>query len=232
MNFLTARWSHLILVNYAVDPELLRPHLPRGTEPDLLRGEAFVSLVAFHFLDTRVLGVKWPGYVNFTEINLRFYVRAGADRGVVFVREYVPHRLIATAARLTYNEPYRAAPMEGKIHYTPDTVSVSHRLHLPQGTQYLDAWGRTAPETPAEDSDAHWFKEQRWGFGTDHFGRTLRYEVVHPTWRIFPIETWRMAWNWEAAYGPKWAPLQQAKAHSILLAEGSEVAVKVHGRVG
>src|SRR5882672_8618368 len=88
-SFLTARWTNLFLATYAVPQELLRPRLPPGLDLDLRDGQAFVSLVAFDFLDTRVLGVPWPGYRNFPELNLRFYVRHGERRGVVFVREYV-----------------------------------------------------------------------------------------------------------------------------------------------
>ena len=32
--FLTAEWRHLAMLNYAVDPDLLRPYVPRGTELD------------------------------------------------------------------------------------------------------------------------------------------------------------------------------------------------------
>ncbi|XOV74786.1 MAG: DUF2071 domain-containing protein [Phycisphaerales bacterium] len=73
--FLRAEWRDLILANYAVDPALLASRLPPGLEPDLFEGDAVYSLVGFRFLKTRVLGVKWPGFVNFPEINLRFYVR-------------------------------------------------------------------------------------------------------------------------------------------------------------
>src|SRR5215468_781631 len=93
--FLTARWTNLFLATYAVPDDLLRPHLPPGLELDRRDGRAFASLVAFDFLDTRVLGVPWPGYRNFPEVNLRFYVRHGEQRGVVFVREFVPLRLVA-----------------------------------------------------------------------------------------------------------------------------------------
>src|SRR5438874_7358527 len=109
--FLTARWTNLFLATYAVPQEVLRPRLPRGLELDLRDGQAFVSLVAFQFLDTRVLGLPWPGYRNFAELNLRFYVRHGDQRGVVFIREFVPQRFIAWVARWLYNEPYLAAPI-------------------------------------------------------------------------------------------------------------------------
>src|SRR5215213_8997960 len=104
--FLTARWHNLFLATYPVPPALLEPRLPPGLTLDLRDGRAFVSLVAFEFLDTRVLGVPWPGYRDFAELNLRFYARRGEERGVVFLREFVPRFLIAWLARKLYNEPY------------------------------------------------------------------------------------------------------------------------------
>src|SRR5262249_15991609 len=109
--FLTATWSNLFLATYVAPTELLEPRLPPGTTLDALQGNGFVSVVAFEFLDTRVGGVAWPGYRNFAELNLRFYVRRGDERGVVFVREFVPQRVVAWLARRLYNEPYLAAPL-------------------------------------------------------------------------------------------------------------------------
>src|SRR5438034_10710429 len=109
--FLTAKWHNLFLATYAVPPALLEKRLPRGLSLDLRDGQAFVSLVAFEFLDTRVLGVGWPGFRNFGELNLRFYVRHGGERGVVFLREFVPQRFVAWVARGLCNDTDIAAPI-------------------------------------------------------------------------------------------------------------------------
>jgi uncharacterized protein YqjF (DUF2071 family) len=73
--FLTAEWRHLAMLNYAIDPQILRPLVPAGTELDFHDGQTFVSVVGFLFLRTRVLGVPIPLHRNFEEVNLRFYVR-------------------------------------------------------------------------------------------------------------------------------------------------------------
>ena len=48
------------MLNYEVDPAVLKPYLPAGTELDLWHGKALVSMVGFLFLETSVLGIKWP----------------------------------------------------------------------------------------------------------------------------------------------------------------------------
>jgi hypothetical protein len=32
--FLTAQWEYLVMLNYQIPPEILTPHLPKGTELD------------------------------------------------------------------------------------------------------------------------------------------------------------------------------------------------------
>src|SRR5436305_1957460 len=83
----TAKWHNLFNATYEVPASLLEKRLPPGVELERRGDLSFVSLVAFEFLDTRVFGIGWPGYRNFAELNLRFYVRHGTERGVVFIRE-------------------------------------------------------------------------------------------------------------------------------------------------
>src|SRR5437764_633662 len=106
--FLTAEWRSLALLNYEVEPALLQPHVPPGTELDAWDGIAYISMVGFLFLRTKVCGVPIPGHRDFEEVNLRFYVRRMVDgawrRGVVFLKEIVPRHAIAALARGLYNE--------------------------------------------------------------------------------------------------------------------------------
>src|ERR1041384_5807132 len=73
--FLSADWRYLAMLNYEIDPAILEPLVPRGTELDSWQGRTFVSGVGFLFLNTRLLGASIPFHRNFEEINLRFYVR-------------------------------------------------------------------------------------------------------------------------------------------------------------
>lgn len=223
--FLSARWSNLFLLTYAVPPELLAPRLPAGLVLDMRDGQAFVSLVAFDFLDTRVLGIPWPGFRNFAELNLRFYVRRGSERGVMFVREFVPQRLVSWVARTLYNEPYRAAPLHSKTHALPDRVMIEHRLRWAGTTHTISATGTRPPILPPEASTEHFFKEHQWGYGLTHRGNLLRYEVRHPFWQIYPVQSYHVELDWASVYGPEWALLGRMQPYSTVLAVGSPVQV-------
>ena len=130
--FLTARWRYLAMLNYEVDPDLLHPFVPDGTTLDTWHTRALMSVVAFRFLDTRLRWIPFPLYRSFDEINLRFYVRRETDdgprRGVVFIKELVPHKAIAWVARSVYNENYIAMPLRHDI--TLPTVGGSSSGHI------------------------------------------------------------------------------------------------------
>jgi uncharacterized protein YqjF (DUF2071 family) len=229
--FLTARWTHLFLATFVVPRDLLLPRVPSGLELDLRDGEAFASLVCFDFLDTRVLGVPWPGFRNFPELNLRFYVRRGQERGVVFVREFVPQPLVAWIARTLYNERYLATTMSSTVTDAPDSLCVEHRLSFAGKTHTMRAVGSKPAHVPPSTSVEAFFKEHHWGYGKTRRGRTLRYHVWHPVWAVYPITEAHIDLDWSAVYGPEWAVMQGVTPTSTVLAVGSDVAVYPKGKL-
>jgi len=84
---------------------------------------------------------------------------------------------------------------------------------------------------PEPDGVEQFFKEHQWGFGRTRRGATLRYEVRHPVWDLYPITDHRIDLDWAALYGPEWAVLQDARPDSTVLAVGSPVAVYPKGRI-
>jgi len=225
MPFLTARWSHLILAQYAVPRALLEPHLPAGVEFDERDGCVWASVVAFDFLDTRVLGVPWPGFRNFPEVNLRFYVRAGERRGVCFVRELVPQRFVCAMARAIYNEPYSPARMASRVERRDGTIAVRHDIARGNAKATIAVEADDAPFVPAAESAERFFKEHQWGFGRTRGGKTLVYEVRHPEWEVYPVRSHDVRLDWAGLYGAKWSAMENAKPASVILARGSAVEV-------
>ena len=117
--FLKANWENIIMVNYEIDPELLLPFLPNGVELDLFEGNAYVSLVGFMFKKTKLFNIPIPKLGTFEEINLRFYVSRTEDgikkRGVVFINETIPYKIVAWMANKLYKEHYTVVPTKHTI---------------------------------------------------------------------------------------------------------------------
>ena len=128
--FLTAYWKHLIFINYEVDASVLTPYLPKATKLDLYGGKCFVSLVGFLFLNTKIRGIGFPFHRNFEEFNLRFYVCKGEGneykRGVVFIKEIVPRRMISFVARWLYGEQYIYHKMKHSLVEKNDGLTVNY----------------------------------------------------------------------------------------------------------
>jgi uncharacterized protein len=226
--FLTAQWRHLVMLNYAVDPALLQPRVPAGTELDLFEGQAFISVVGFQFLDTKVLGLPIPFHRNFEEVNLRLYVRrttpAGPRRGVVFIREIVPRAAIAAIARWVYHENYVALPMASETQTTADTLAVRYSWRADAWT-HLRVSARGPLQNLRENSAEQFITEHYWGYGTDNKGRTLEYQVTHPPWRIWPVSAAALEGDTEKLYGPEFAVILRRPPDSAFLAEGSPIVV-------
>lgn len=236
--FLTAAWRWLVMLNYQVDPGVLRPRVPRGVELDTWRGGVLASLVGFRFLDTRVLGVRVPGHVDFDEVNLRFYVRrevpGGARRGVVFVKELVPRRAIAAVARRLYDEPYEWRPMRHEV--APPTAGAPGLARYEWhgdggGWEGLEARFAGEPTPPVAGSEEEFITEHYWGYTARRDGSTSEYRVEHPPWRVWrAIEPGCRA-DFAALYGAEFVAALSASPVSAFVAEGSAVAVAPAGRL-
>lgn len=229
--FLTATWSYLAMINYEVPPELLLPHVPKGTELDSWQGKTMASMVGFMFLDTRLKGVPVPFHRNFEEVNLRFYVRrehAGEiKRGVVFIKEIVPKSALALVARVVYNENYVAMPMDHDMNIVDGTPQgpVSYRWQhqgrwnsmsvTPQGKAFL----------PDADSEASFIAEHYWGYAMQRDGSTVEYEVQHPPWEAWMASASNFDCDVAGIYGPEFAECLSGQPSSAFLARGSEVSV-------
>ena len=231
--FLTAAWRNLVMLNYEIDPEILRPLVPKGVELDPWRGKHFVSVVGFQFLDARVLGIPIPFHRNFEEVNLRFYVGRHVEdvwrRGVVFVKEVVPHRAIAAVARRLYNENYVACAMTSAVQL-PDAAnglegSVAYRWEQQGRWHAVQARFHGEPSPISPDSEEEFITEHYYGYVAQRDGSTLEYKVEHPRWRVWKASEAKLDCAVGSFYGEQYQEVLSGACTSAFVAEGSEVVV-------
>jgi uncharacterized protein YqjF (DUF2071 family) len=228
--FIRAEWRNLVFLNFEIDPQILTPYVPQGTQLDTWEGRTYVSVVGFLFMNTRVLGVPLPFHQSFEEVNLRFYVRRDCPnecrRGVVFIREIAPRRTIALAARILYNENYLRLPMTHRIKHQNDRIeSVTYNwryedrdcsLHLETASQTMELQVGSFDE---------FITEHFWGYAVQRNGRTLEYHVEHPRWRIAPASRASIDSEILTLYGPPFVQALSKPPASAAFADGSEVAI-------
>jgi uncharacterized protein YqjF (DUF2071 family) len=234
--FLKAQWKNLVMLNYEVDAAILKPYIPAGTALDLWEGKALVSMVGFMFLDTQVLGIKWPWHVNFEEVNLRFYVRYynGTEwkRGAVFISEIVPKNMIALIANNLYKEHYRALPMRSSIIASAD----NH-------TQFLYEWklngrwnklGATASNELIDikpGSPEEFILEHYWGYNGLSATKTMEYQVEHISWQTGLVRDHVFDADITSLYGEAFKPYLEKEPVSAFYALGSDITVRMGEKI-
>ena len=226
--FLTANWRYLAMLSFAVEPKILQPFVPIGTELDFHQGQTFLSVVGFLFLDTRVIGLPIPLHRNFEEVNLRFYVRRkSADewrRGVVFVRELVPRAAIAIVARTFYGEPYSALPMRHVLEHKEGRLFAEYQWRRGRRWETLAMTATGEPRTAPQGSHEEFITEHYWGY-TARRSRCSEYRVEHPCWRLWNAGTTKFDADVATLYGPQFVETLAAPPVSAFIAEGSHIEV-------
>jgi uncharacterized protein YqjF (DUF2071 family) len=227
--FLTANWRYLAMLNFVVDPAIIDPLLPSGTEIDYENGETYVSVVGFLFLDTRLLGFPIPLHRDFEEVNLRFYVRKkSADtsrRGVVFIRELVPRRAIAFIAQAFYGERYVALPMTHQIEHASGRISVEYSWRRGRKHEFLKMAATGDAQSIPAGSHAEFITEHYWGYTGVRAGCS-EYRVEHARWKIWMAKTFEFSADVAALYGEPFRETLNARPRSAFIAEGSRVTVE------
>lgn len=227
--FLTAEWRNLLMANYAVEPAVLKPYLPCGTELDSFNGVHYVSLVGFLFANTKVLGFSVPFHRTFEEVNLRFYVRykEGQEwkRGVVFLKEIVPRRAISVIANTLYGENYTTHAMKHSWVAEGNNLHVSYFWKVKGEWNYMKATAEKDASQLIAGSEEEFITEHYWGYTFVNDGCSGTYQVLHPRWTVHTVINHEIRCDAATLYGSAFAePLKQAPA-SVFLAAGSEISV-------
>lgn len=235
MKFLNAHWKHLILANYRISPEFLERYVPLKTTLDFFQGDCYISLVAFLFDQTRVLGIPVPGHRCFEEVNLRFYVTPDRDRSlraVSFLKEIVPRATIPLIANNLFYENYVAMPMGHEFLWGASSDRANPKT-APQQVTYT--WGIRQQNRisacidkplhlPPAGSLGEFITEHYWGYAKGS-KKTLEYRVEHPPWVSCSVEDVEIQVDFRESYGDEFAFLRDEKPASVLYALGSAVSV-------
>jgi len=228
--FLTAEWRKLVLANYEIDASILSHYVPCGTELDFWEGKCYLSLVGFMFINTKVKAIKFPGHVNFEEVNLRFYVKRITEigevkRGVVFIKEIVPKPIITFIANTLFKEHYETMPM--KHHWLEDEKSrkVEYYWYTNNRENSICVEADLLAKEMHPQSKEFFITEHYWGYSKGKGNTTNEYEVKHPSWKVYPVKKAAINVDFGLTYGTEFEFLNEQSPASVMLAEGSEISV-------
>jgi len=228
-HFLRTEWNNIITANYVVPKELLSPYIPPKTELDFFEGKTFISLVAFMFLNTRILGLSMPYHTNFEEVNLRFYVRYNDHgqwkRGTVFIKEIVPRLAISLFANFLYGEKYSTMRMKHFHIKRDDKTETAYEWKHKNKWNKIAALCEITSLPMRMNSEEEFIAEHYWGYTKYNENKTYEYEVNHPRWDIFKVLNYTINCDFSGVYGTEFSFLNNAVPSSVFMAKGSEVKI-------
>ena len=207
-----------------------------GLAIDRWQGRAYISLVGLRFEGLRVLGVPVLPR-RYDEVNLRFYVRRpgdGADErpGVVFIRQLVPHRLTALAARVMYGEPFTVArtghEFEGLEADESDSLRriAYHWRHAGRRQRFWAESDQT-PTYANPGSLEEFLTARYWGYNGKTGAGVRAYHLTRPAWQVRRASRWGIDCDFSEVCGGRLAEAMLKEPASVLLATGSRTSVSM-----
>jgi uncharacterized protein YqjF (DUF2071 family) len=176
-------WRNVFFAHWPMQPERLRPLLPRGLEPDTWGERAWVSVVAFH-LQVRHRGLPPLGpCFSFLELNLRTYVRRDGEAAIYFLSIHAGSRLAVRLARWLTPLPYALACI------TYERCRSAWRFDcrlaaVPAGPLFRAEFQHSGYDASAlGDPLDEWLLERYCAYMSDRHGRLHRMVVTHPPWQ-------------------------------------------------
>ena len=232
---LNTRWEHLIMATYEIDTEVIEEYVPQGFELDLFEGRALVSVVAFRFWKTRFFGVPMPFYNDFPEINLRIYVKGMHQgvmrRGVVFIKEIIPHHVPALIARHIFRENFHVDPVELNRYGEAELREVHYTWG--DGNE-LGGVVTDEPKGWQKGTEEEFVGDNFWAFKKRDENRTYAFKVDHEAWKMAPLENVKINIDLEVLYDEKIANGIRRygdQPRNIFYIDGGQVKVGLPERV-
>jgi uncharacterized protein YqjF (DUF2071 family) len=182
-------WHDLLFLHWPIQPELIRPLIPRDLELDTFDGSAWLGVVPFRMTGVRPRYLPAVAGLAFPEMNVRTYVWTPGRSGIWFFSLDAANRLAVRAARIWHRLPYYDARIavqweRGSVHYHSIRVDKKsagaefHASYKPTGEVY-----RSAPGTLDR-----WLTD-RYCFYTTGRGDQLHYvDIHHLPWPLQPAE--------------------------------------------
>ena len=188
-------WHELLFMHWAVEPKVLRPHVPTTLDLHTWEGKAWLGVVPFRMTNVRPRFVPpVPGLSAFPELNVRTYVLpAGSTEkpGVWFLSLDATNPIAVRAARWSYYLPYFDARISCAANGSDNTPTIyysSRRIHKNAPRAELDMEYRpTGKPYHAEAGTLDYFITERYCLYSANPRNTLyRCEIAHPPWPLQP----------------------------------------------
>ena len=189
--FLTAKWRHLVMLNYPIERAFLEPLVPRGLDLDEFESITYVSVVGFLFLQTRVMG-------DFRSLSIAILKRStsastfgtGCRKAGVAAwsscSEIVPRRVIARLARSSLRRAVFGVPDDACDRArAPGNCVAAMNGSAMDGRELVAAAATGEPATDRVRMHSKNSSPNITGVIRSAPDAATQYQVEHPSWRVW-----------------------------------------------
>jgi len=228
-----AEWREIVVINFEIDPKLLKTYIPPKTELDFFNGVTFVTLMARVCKNIRPYG--WPLVIarSVEQIQLRFYVKRhvgdSVRRGICLIKDYVPKK--KTSLLLNWMFKHSFAPVKVKresSHFngtSPEQMpTVEYQWLTGEHWNRVRVKARSQMRTQEKETKESFVLDHHYGY-TVKDGRTFEYFVDYSPWAMWDAQSGSFDCNTEQVFGKPFVRALSHRPASVFLARGSEVVI-------
>lgn len=218
---MTGEWKDLIIQTYICSQVDLVPFIPSDVEPDLWKGKAMFSAVAFTFRNVKMYGVKAFFHQYFGELNFRCYVKSKIDgtSGVVFIKEYAAKRLIAFVANKIFGEPFYFYPISRE-----DKELIKYSFVKDGKKEFIECMKQSQYQLPKSNSLTSFIVDRYIAFVKTKKKTSRKYTIVHKPWRVVKIKEVKVSAKIQSLIPIGMADFLQDPVSSLLI-DGSKFEI-------
>jgi uncharacterized protein len=181
---MTQTWNDLLFAHWPIDRHQLRLRVPPAFEVDLFGGEAWIGIVPFRMTNVAPRAIpSVPWLSEFSELNVRTYVRLDDRPGVYFFSLDAESALAVRAARTLLNLPYHTATIE--VSTRANRVAYRSIRDSNPAAEFAADYEPTGLRFVANEGSLEYFLTERYClYHVDHHGAPYRLDIHHPPWRL------------------------------------------------
>jgi len=129
-------------------------------------------------------------------------------------------------ANTVYGEKYVTMPTRHRWAANHDHLEVSYEWKHEAEWDHVSVKARSLAMEIGEGTEEEFITEHYWGYTPLGSRLTSEYQVEHPRWQTYPVVDYQVGVRFGALYGAEFGHLKDAIPDSVMLAEGSPIAVR------
>lgn len=179
---LRQNWINLTFLHWKINPEKIKPFIPKDLELDTFQGKAYVGTIPFVMEKVRPHFFPYLPFIStFPEFNVRTYVKKNGKAGVLFLTLDAQSYVTCTYAPRVYGLPYRYAKADVKI------SEESYIWHSTRTSNGLELKGKSKPVGDirrAKKNTLEYFLFERYCLYVSHNDKLYMAYTQHNPWEF------------------------------------------------